>query len=89
MATPFSFESVADNVAPGGETCLALDRAGNPSVAFSIVDQAGSSLRAGTVARGLTRTYRTLPWEGERAHASRSTHKAILTSPFRISAHRT
>ena len=35
MATPFSFESVADNVAPGGETCLALDRAGNPSVAFS------------------------------------------------------
>jgi hypothetical protein len=35
MATPFSFESVADNVAPSGDVCLALDQAGNPSVAFS------------------------------------------------------
>jgi hypothetical protein len=40
MATPFTFEAVANDIAVGsGEVCLALDKTGNPSIAFS---QAGS-----------------------------------------------
>ncbi len=40
MATPFTFEAVANDIAvSGGEVSLALDKAGNPSIAFS---QAGS-----------------------------------------------
>jgi hypothetical protein len=36
MATPFTFEAVADSVAVGaGEVSLALDKAGNPRIAFS------------------------------------------------------
>jgi len=36
MATPFTFEPVADSVpVSGGEVSLALDRAGNPRIAFS------------------------------------------------------
>jgi len=40
MATPFTFEAVANDIAvSGGEVSLALDKAGNPNIAFS---QAGS-----------------------------------------------
>lgn len=35
MATPFTFEAVDDSVAVSGEVSLALDRAGNPRIAFT------------------------------------------------------
>lgn len=59
MATPFTFEAVANDIAvSGGEVSLALDKAGNPSIAFS---QAGSGQIVVARRNGGTWTHENVP----------------------------
>jgi hypothetical protein len=60
MATPFTFESAADGITAsgGGEVSLALDRAGNPRIAFS---QDGSGQIIVAQRNGGTWTHESVP----------------------------